>query len=100
VVLGRPRLLASGWTVAAAGAFLVGYANMLLFDLQNGFWSFVHARALQQGYAGGHSTDLTVYLTNLSALIESLSRLASGTIDEAGNPAAVLYLIGAGVGLA
>jgi hypothetical protein len=79
---------------------LLGYSNMLLFNLQNGFWSFVHARALQRGYSGGHSTDLPTYATNLSALLESLSRLASGTIDEAGNPAAAVYLVLAGVGLA
>jgi hypothetical protein len=99
IALARPRLLASRWTVLAILAFLLGYANMIAFNLENGLWSFIHARALQQGYADGHSTDLPVYLTNLSALIESLSRLASGTIDEAGNPAAWVYLFGGLAGL-
>jgi hypothetical protein len=95
----RPSLLTSRWTVGAAAAFFVGYSNMLLFNFQNGFWSFVHARALQQGYSGGQPVDLTTYLSNLSALLESLSRLVSGTIDEAGNPAALVYLLVAVAGL-
>ncbi|MCC7368441.1 MAG: glycosyltransferase family 39 protein [Chloroflexi bacterium] len=89
----RPRLVLSWWTPAGVLAFVAAYANMLIFNLQTGFWSLVHARALQQGYTSGRSTDLSAYLTNVDALVESLSRLVSGTIDEAGNPAAPLYLL-------
>ncbi|MGE3269267.1 MAG: ArnT family glycosyltransferase [Chloroflexota bacterium] len=99
LLLLRPRLMISPWLVAGIGAFLVGYWNMIWFNIQNGFWSLVHARALQQGYSGGHSIDVGTYLTNLHALLESLSRLVSGTIDEAGNPAAVVYLTIALAGL-
>lgn len=99
VLLARPRLLVSRWTMGAVLALLVGYANMIAYNLLTGFWSLVHARALQQGYTGGRSLDLATYLTNLGALVESLSRLVSGTIDEAGNPVAVPYLLAASVGL-
>jgi 4-amino-4-deoxy-L-arabinose transferase-like glycosyltransferase len=101
VLVLRPRLLLTRWLPLAMVGFLVGYSNMLIWNLQNGFWSFVHARALQQGYTDGQSADVSSYTTNMGALFESLSRLVSGTIDEAGNPVALVYLaLGlAGLGL-
>jgi len=99
VLVLRPRLLLTRWLPLAVVGFLIGYSNMLIWNLQNGFWSFVHARALQQGYTGGRGIDLSSYAANMGALFESLSRLVSGTIDEAGNPAALLYLALGIVGL-
>lgn len=96
----RPRLVASRWVIVAAVLFLVGYANMIVFNLQNDFWSLVHARQLQQGYAGGRATDLASYVANLGALVQSLSRLLSGTIENPTNPARFVYLGLACLGLA
>jgi glycosyltransferase AglD len=99
LVVLRPRLAWSRWVPVAAASFLLGYANMILFNLQTGFWSLIHARQLQAGYAGGQSTDPAKYLENLAALVQSLSRLLSGTIEEADHPARFLYLGLALIGL-
>jgi 4-amino-4-deoxy-L-arabinose transferase-like glycosyltransferase len=99
LLIGRPRLLASPWMVAALGAVILGYANMILWNFQNGFYSLVHAQHLQEGYADGRRTDLDTYLTNLQALLQSLSRMLSGTIDIATSPSRFLYTLAAGLGL-
>jgi 4-amino-4-deoxy-L-arabinose transferase-like glycosyltransferase len=99
LLLLRPRLGLSRWAPLAAASFLLGYGNMILFNLQTGFWSLIHARQLQEGYAGGRSTDPARYLENLAALVQSLSRLLSGTIEEADHPARFLYIGLALIGL-
>lgn len=99
LLLMRPRIVLSRWLPLSVLGFGVGYLNMMVFNLQTGFWSFVHARALQQGYSGGRSVSLSTYSANLSALIESLGRIASGTIDAAGSLASVAYLVLAAAGL-
>jgi hypothetical protein len=72
---------------------------MILYNVANDFYSLLHARHLQQGYTDGRSTDLATYLTNLEALIQSLSRLLSGTIDIGTNPIRFIYLALASAGL-
>jgi 4-amino-4-deoxy-L-arabinose transferase-like glycosyltransferase len=99
LLIGRPRLLVSPWLVAALGAAILGYGNMILWNLQNGFYSLIHAQHLQEGYTDGRRTDLGTYLTNLQALLQSLSRMLSGTIDIATSPARFLYTLAAGLGL-
>jgi 4-amino-4-deoxy-L-arabinose transferase-like glycosyltransferase len=96
----RPGLLRSPWPYLAGIAGLVGYWNMLLYNLLSGFWSLRHARSLQEGYTSGRSADLDFYLTNLAALLQSMARLLSGTIDAPDNPVRFLYLLLAGAGLA
>jgi 4-amino-4-deoxy-L-arabinose transferase-like glycosyltransferase len=95
----RPQLLRSPWAHLAGLAVLVGYWNMLLYNLLSGFWSLRHARSLQEGYTSGRSVDPDYYLTNLGALLQSLSRLLSGTIDAPDSPVRFLYLLLAGFGL-
>jgi 4-amino-4-deoxy-L-arabinose transferase-like glycosyltransferase len=92
-------LLRSGWPYLAAAAVPIGYVNMIIFNLQNDFWSFRHASSLQAGYSGGRATDPTYYLTNLGALVQSLARLLSGTIDVPDSPARYLYAGAALAGL-
>ncbi|MDP8922124.1 MAG: glycosyltransferase family 39 protein [Chloroflexota bacterium] len=99
LLLMRPRLLVSRWVPLSAALFALGYANMIVFNLQSGFWSFVHARALQSGYADGRSTSLSIYLENFDALIQSLSRLLSGNIDTAESLARFPYVALALIGL-
>jgi 4-amino-4-deoxy-L-arabinose transferase-like glycosyltransferase len=85
------RLLKTRWPYLAVLAVLLGYLNMIVYNLLNDFWSFRHARSLQEGYTGGRSTDLGYYLSNLASLAQSLSRLLSGTIDSPDSPARFLY---------
>lgn len=99
LVLMRPRLLVSPWLALAVGLFVLGYGNMIVYNLQTGFWSFVHARQLQEGYTGGRPTDLAIYSQNFAALVQSLSRLLSGTIDVPTSAARFVYTALAGLGL-
>ncbi|MCC7103536.1 MAG: glycosyltransferase family 39 protein [Chloroflexi bacterium] len=91
VLIKRPSLLRSPWPYLAVLAALVGYANMIVFNMENSFWSFRHAHSLQEGYTGGRSADLAFYTDNLKELLQSLSRLLSGTIDVPDSPARLLY---------
>ena len=88
------------WPYLAGLGLVVGYANMLWFNLANDFWSFRHARRLQEGYSDEGPTGLAFVLTNLGSLIQSLSRLLSGTIDSPDHLTRLLYLGVALVGLA
>jgi 4-amino-4-deoxy-L-arabinose transferase-like glycosyltransferase len=99
VLIGRPRLLLSPWPVLAGLGAAVGYANMILYNLLNDFYSFNHAHHLQEGYSGGRSMDLATYASNLQALIQSLMRMLSGTIDIDDSLARYPYVIAAGLGL-
>jgi 4-amino-4-deoxy-L-arabinose transferase-like glycosyltransferase len=94
------RLLRTPWPYLAGLACVAGYANMLAFNLINDFWSVRHARSLQAGYTDGRATDLDYFLTNLQNLVQSLSRLLSGTIDVANSPSRFLYVALAVLGLA
>lgn len=94
----RP-LSRTAWPYLAVLAVPLGYWNMIVYNVLNDFWSFRHARSLQEGYAGGRSTDLDYYLTNISALVQSLTRLLSGTIDGADSPARFIYAALALIGL-
>jgi 4-amino-4-deoxy-L-arabinose transferase-like glycosyltransferase len=99
LLIGRPRLLISPWVLGALAGAALGYSNMIIWNLQNGFYSLLHAQHLQEGYTEGRRTDLSVYLTNMRALLQSLSRLLSGTIDIDSSPSRFLYLLAAGLGL-
>jgi 4-amino-4-deoxy-L-arabinose transferase-like glycosyltransferase len=99
LLLRRPGLLMSRWGVLAILAALLGYSNMILYNLQNELYSFMHARHLQEGYTGGKGVTLASYGTNAQALVQSLSRLLSGTIDIATSPSRFLYFGAALVGL-
>lgn len=96
----RPLLLRSRWPWLAAAAAALGYVNMIAFNLLSGFWSFRHASSLQAGYTGGRSTDLAFYTANFASLVQSLSRLVSGTIETADSPTRFLYMAVAAFGLA
>ncbi|MFN0070984.1 MAG: hypothetical protein ACKVVP_05780, partial [Chloroflexota bacterium] len=91
LLLSRPRLLQSPWLLLSFGAALIGYSNMILYNVQNEFYSFVHAQHLQEGYTAGRGRDLSTYWANLQALVQSLSRLLSGTIDVATSPSRFVY---------
>jgi hypothetical protein len=84
-------LLRTAWPYLAVLAVPLGYLNMIVYNVLNDFWSVRHARSLQQGYADGRSTDLDYYLTNFSALVQSLARMLSGTIDGGDSPARFIY---------
>jgi glycosyltransferase AglD len=96
---GRP-LLRTAWPYLALLAVVLGYLNMIVYNVLNDFWSVRHARSLQEGYVGGRSTDFDYYLANLGALVQSLTRLLSGTIDGADSPARFVYAALALSGLA
>jgi hypothetical protein len=87
------RCLRTRWPYLALLAALVGYGNMIVYNLMTGFWTLRAARDLQQSYAGGRPSDLDFYLANLMALVQSLARLLSGTIDRPDSPSRFLYLL-------
>ena len=93
-------LLRTRWPYLATLGAVAGYSNMLLYNALNSFWSFRHARSLQEGYTAGHSSGLEFFLTNLQSLLQSLSRLLSGTIDVADSPSRFVYVALALAGLA
>jgi 4-amino-4-deoxy-L-arabinose transferase-like glycosyltransferase len=99
LLIGRPQLLRSPWLLGAILGAVLGYGNMILYNIQNEFYSLVHAQHMQQGYTEGKRTDLATYLTNLQALLQSLSRLLSGTIDISTSPSRFLYSLAAALGL-
>jgi len=99
LLIGRPKLLVSPWILGAIAGVLIGYSNMILYNVQNNFYSFVHAQHLQEGYTEGKRADLSFYLTNMQALLQSLARLLSGTIDIANSPSRFLYSLAAALGL-
>jgi hypothetical protein len=96
----RRHILRSPWPYVGVLAVLAGYVNMVVYNLQSSFWSLHHARSLQEGYAEGRSTDLAYYLANFGNLVQSLSRLLSGTIDTPDNPSRFVYALLALLGLA
>ena len=100
LLLLRPRLLTGRWAILAAALGVLAYANMIVFNVQNGFQSVMHARNLQQAYTDGRGTDLVTYAENMAALVQSLSRLLSGTIETAASPARFVYVGLALAGLA
>jgi 4-amino-4-deoxy-L-arabinose transferase-like glycosyltransferase len=93
------RLLRTPWPYLAVLAALIGYSNMIVYNLMNGFWSLRHAHALQEAYTGGRTTDPDFYLSNLGNLLQSLSRLLSGAIDSPESPSRFLYALLALLGL-
>jgi 4-amino-4-deoxy-L-arabinose transferase-like glycosyltransferase len=93
------RLLRTPWPYLAGVGVLLGYANMLVYNLLNDFWSLRHASSLQSGYTGGRATDVSYYLTNFGALVQSLARLLSGTIETDASPARFVYSVLAIAGL-
>lgn len=97
---GQWAFFRSPWPYLGVLAALIGYWNMIVYNVLNDFWSFRHASSLQAGYTGGRPTDGAYYLANLGNLLQSLSRLLSGTIDGPDSPARFVYLVLAIAGLA
>jgi 4-amino-4-deoxy-L-arabinose transferase-like glycosyltransferase len=99
-LLARGGILRSPWPYLGLLAAVVGYSNMIIYNLLNDFWSLRHASSLHAGYTGGRSTDAAFYLSNLGNLLQSLSRLLSGTIERPDSPSRFLYVVLAAAGLA
>lgn len=90
VALSRPRLALSRWTVLSLLAFLAGYSNMLVFNLQTGFQSFRVAQQIRAEYTGAARPFGEEYLENLGTLLLSLFRMVGGAIEDRAAPTAFL----------
>lgn len=90
VVLPRPRLLLTRWPWLGLLGFLVGYANMIAFNLANGFASVRFAQQTRADYTGANPDLGREYLTNLGTLLLNLLRLLGGAVEE--RAAAISFL--------
>jgi hypothetical protein len=90
VALARPGLLLSRWAPFALLAFLAGYANMIVFNLQNNFQSLRVAQQIRAEYAGAPRPFGDEYLANLGTLLLALFRMVGGAIEDRASPLSFL----------
>jgi hypothetical protein len=87
VLLVRPAWLRTRWPYIALLLVVVGYSTLLANHVRTGFAVVADIEGKQDQYLDGgegvdESTDRGIYLTNLVNLSVSLSRMASGEINE------------------
>ncbi len=82
----RP-LLSTRWTILAAALFLLGCANLIVYNLLAGMETFALATAKSVEYDGASSTP---YLERLADLGLSLFRLLGGALEDRGSRIAFL----------
>jgi hypothetical protein len=82
-VLGRaPRLVLGRWGLLAAGAFLLGYANMVLYNATTGFESFTSALGASEDYQDGRLDEQPGYGMAITNILLASMRLLAGGIDR------------------
>lgn len=86
-LLMRPTWLKTRWPYIGLALVAVGYSTLLIYHVQTGFAVIGDIQGKQQHYRDGGAdvdefSDDHVYLKNLSQLTISLSRMASGEINE------------------
>jgi len=93
-----------GWMVLAVGAFLVGYANMIAYNLSTNFDSLRSAQRVSGEYATAEDADTGWQL--VSSMLLLLARLAGGAVDQRSgalgyllDPGVLVSLVLAGIGL-
>jgi glycosyltransferase AglD len=98
------RAVSWRWMAVAAGAFLVGYANMVAYNLSTSFDSLRSAQRVSGEYATAEDADVGLQL--LSSMLLLLARLAGGAVDQRSgalgyllDPGVLVSLTLAGVGL-
>jgi 4-amino-4-deoxy-L-arabinose transferase-like glycosyltransferase len=81
VLVRMPRLLRTPWPYLAAVLFLVGYANVLVYNAQTGWESFRSAQRIQAEYAQDQQASVG-YASTAGALLLLLARVVGGAIDQ------------------
>ena len=81
VVWRRVSLLRTPWPYLAAALFLVGYANVLAYNLDTGFESLRSARRISAEYAQDQQAS-TGYLPTAGAMGLMLARTLGGAVDQ------------------
>jgi glycosyltransferase AglD len=79
----RWGLLKTPWPWIAVGCFLVGYANMLAFNVGNGFESIRGAQRISAEYAQDQQAS-PGYLPTLASMGLLLARILGGAVDQRG----------------
>jgi 4-amino-4-deoxy-L-arabinose transferase-like glycosyltransferase len=104
-VLWRCRNAVSwGWMALAVGGFLIGYANMVAYNLSTNFDSLRSAQRISGEYATAEDADTGWQL--VSSMLLLLGRLAGGAVDQRSDvlaylldPGVLVSLVLAGIGL-
>jgi glycosyltransferase AglD len=81
------------WMVVAVGAFLLGYANMVAYNLATNVDSLRSAQRISSEYALADDADTGWQVVN--AMLVLLARLISGAVDQ--RTGALSYLLDPGV---
>jgi 4-amino-4-deoxy-L-arabinose transferase-like glycosyltransferase/glucose/arabinose dehydrogenase len=84
------RWLRTPWPYLALGLFLVGFANVLLYNLLTAGGSFRAAATIQERYDRDIVRDVVVYLSTHATHGVMLLRYLAGAVDSRESPAAYL----------
>jgi hypothetical protein len=81
VLLRDWRILKTPWPWLAALAFLVGYANVLAYNAEQGFESLRSAQRIQAEYAQDQQAA-SGYLPTAGSMLLLLARILGGAVDQ------------------
>ena len=90
VLLCRPRLSLSRWGALAGLALLLGYGNMVAYNLGTGFESVSSALGASDDYQRGRVETRPTYPVALGNLFLATTRLLAGAVDAPLQPAPLL----------
>jgi glycosyltransferase AglD len=82
---GRLALLRTPWPYLGLLLFLVGYGNVLLYNVENGFESLRSAQRIRAEYALDEQAAAG-YLPTLLSMLLLLARILGGAIDQRAGP--------------
>ena len=91
LVMARPGVLLSRWPWLAGLGFLLGYANMIVFNLQNDFESIRFAQQTRAEYTGAMPDFGRDYLSHLGTLLAGLFRIIGGAVEDRASLGAFLF---------
>lgn len=83
------RIVKTPWPWLAVLAFLIGYANVLIFNAEQGFESLRSAQRIQAEYAHDQQAA-SGYLPTAGAMLLLLARIVGGAVDQRESVAAYL----------
>jgi 4-amino-4-deoxy-L-arabinose transferase-like glycosyltransferase len=82
VLLARPGLLRRPWLWLGLLGFALGYANMIVFNVQHDFESVRFAQQTRSEYTGAAVSLGQRYETNLFTMLVGLYRVLGGAVDD------------------
>lgn len=75
------RSLATPWPYVAVALFLLAYANVLVYNWQNGWETVISARRIQAEYTSDDQASVG-YAAAVGAMLVMLARLLGGAVDQ------------------